>query len=112
MKNKVLDLAMSINDFKHMNELMVAIDSELQLMKSDTDLVLHGFYLVLSELQKDSTLQRVSLLSTMLEVKKRYGVLTMFKHTAIDMCGITLAINHVRMLLKLKRLKQKHGCVA
>lgn len=112
MKNKVLDLAMNINDFKHMDELVVAMDSELQLMKSDIDLVLHGFYLVLSELQKDITLQRGSLLSTMVEVKKRYGVLTMFNHTAIDMCGITLAINHMRLLLKLKRLKRKYGYVA
>lgn len=112
MKNKVLDLAMNINDFKHMDELIVAVGSDISLMNSDTDLVLHGFYLVLLELQRDSTLQRQSLLSTMLEVKKQYGMLTMFKHTAIDMCAITLAINHVRLLLKLKQIKQKYGCVA
>lgn len=105
MKNKVLDLAFSIQDFKHLGELLMALNSYSPSASNHEDDVLRGFQLILAELKDDSSLQRNTLLTTMLEVKKQYGMLTMFNHTIEQMSAITLAINHVQYRLKMQRLR-------
>ncbi|CGF78011.1 hypothetical protein IQ781_21725 [Bacillus sp. N447-1] len=105
--NEILDLALNIDGFEHMEELLIAFNTSTQLMRFDTEMVLKGCQLILLALQHDITLQRHTLFATMLEVKRRYGVLHKFKHTASDMCAITLAINQVKHLLKVTKLKQQ-----
>lgn len=103
MKNKILDLLFDIENFKHTQEVINAINSYSPLMASDIDKVLCGIYLILSEVNDDITLQRPTLLHTMLNVKTRYGVLTKFKHTISEFNAITLAITHVKDCLKAQR---------
>ena len=64
-------------------------------------MMLKGYQLILLALQSDITLQRNTLFATMVEVKQ-YRMLHNFKNTASDMCAITLAINHIKHLLKVK----------
>ncbi|ENJ6135011.1 hypothetical protein AB1Z82_001106 [Bacillus cereus] len=106
-KNEILNLALNIDGFEHMEELLITINTPTQLMRFDTEMVLKGCQLILLGLQHDITLQRHTLFTTMLEVKRRYGMLHNFKHTALDMCAITLAINQVKHLLKVTKLKQQ-----
>ncbi|WP_217994274.1 hypothetical protein [Bacillus thuringiensis] len=111
-KNEILDLALNTGGFEHMEELLITINTPTQLMRFDTEMVLKGCQLILLALQHDITLQRHTLFTTMLEVKRRYGMLHNFKHTASDMCAITLAINQVKHLLKVKKLMRQYGVVA
>ncbi|MCC2437285.1 hypothetical protein AB1I91_07685 [Bacillus paranthracis] len=100
-------MALNIDGFEHMEELLIAINTNSKLMKLDTEMVLQGYQLILLALQQDTTLKRHTLFTTMLKVKRRYGMLHNFKHTALDMCAITLAINQVKHLLKVTKLKQQ-----
>ncbi|MEB9610019.1 hypothetical protein P4J23_08155 [Bacillus cereus] len=106
-KNEILDLALNTDGFEHMEELLIVINTNSKLMQLDTEMVLKGYQLILLALQHDITLQRHTLFTTMLEAKRRYGMLHNFKNTASDMCAITLAINQVRHLLKVTKLKQQ-----
>ncbi len=106
-KHEILDLALNTDGFEHMEELLITINTPTQLMRFDTEMVLKGCQLILLALQHDITLQRHTLFTTMLEVKRRYGMLHNFKHTALDMCAITLVINQVKHLLKVTKLKQQ-----
>ncbi|WP_066314531.1 hypothetical protein [Bacillus sp. FJAT-29814] len=103
MRNKVLDLLFDIKDFKNTEELIIALNSYSPLMSKDTDRVLNGFYLVLKELAFDSSYQRHTLLATMVNVKRNYGMLTYFTHTVEQMNAITLAITHVKDCLRTQR---------
>ncbi|PHD29922.1 hypothetical protein [Bacillus wiedmannii] len=111
-KNEILDLALNTDGFEHMEELLIAINTSTQLMRLDTEMVLKGYQLILLALQHDITLQRHTLFTTMLAVKRRYGMLYNFKNTASDMCAITLTINHVRRVLNVKKLMRQYDVVA
>ncbi|PEA67723.1 hypothetical protein [Bacillus toyonensis] len=106
-KNEVLDLVLNTDGFEHMEELLIAINTNSKLMQLDTEMVLKGYQLILLVLQHSIALQRNTLFATMLEVKKQYRMLHNFKNTDSDMCAITLAVNHVRHELKFKKLKQQ-----
>lgn len=106
-KNEILDLALNIDGFEHVEELLIAINTNSKLMQLDTEMVLNGYQLILLVLQHSIALQRNTLFATMLEVKRQYRMLHNFKNTASDMCAITLAINHVRHELKVTKLKQQ-----
>ncbi|PGE12054.1 hypothetical protein COM54_07440 [Bacillus toyonensis] len=106
-KKEILNLALNTDGFEHMEELLIAINTNSKLMQLDTEMVLKGYQLILLLLQDNIALQRHTLFTTMLEVKRRYGMLYNFKHTASDICAITLAINQVKHLLKVTKLKQQ-----
>ncbi|GAB6601441.1 hypothetical protein C2L96_25845 [Bacillus cereus] len=106
-KNKIVDVALKIDEFEHTEELLFAINADSKLLKRDSEMMLKGYQLILLALQSDITLQRNTLFATMVEVKKQYRMLHNFKNTASDMCAITLAINHIKHLLKVKKLKQQ-----
>lgn len=111
-KNEILDLALNIDGFEHVEELLIAINTNSKLMQLDTEMVLNGYQLILLVLQHSIALQRNTLFATMLEVKRQYRMLHNFKNTASDMCAITLAINHVRHELKVNKLMRQSGVVA
>lgn len=111
-KNEILDVAFNIDEFEHTEELLLAINTDSKQLKRDTEMVLKGYQLILLALQSDITLQRNTLFATMLEVKRQYRMLHNFKNTASDMCAITLAVNHVRHLLKVKKLQQQLSKIA
>ncbi|AJH65701.1 hypothetical protein bcere0016_40560 [Bacillus cereus 95/8201] len=111
-KNKILDLALNIDGFEHMEELLIAINTNSKLMQLDTEMVLKGYQLILLVLQHNIAVQCNTLFATMLEVKRQYRMLHNFKNTASDMCAITLTINHVRHELKVKKLMRQYGVVA
>lgn len=106
MKDKLLDLIRSFEGFKHTEELITAINgySALMAKKQDKAMVLNGFYVLLCELKNNTTLQRGSLLSTMLAVRNHYG-----RHTddLIKHSSISFAINHVQWLIKKQTMKRE-----
>lgn len=111
-KNEVLDLALNIDGFEHKEELLIAINTNSKLMQLDTEMVLKGYQLILLVLQHNMALQCNTLFATMLEVKRQYRMLHNFKNTDSDICAITLAVNHVRHELKVKKLMRQCGVVA
>jgi len=111
-KNEILNLAFNIDGFEHIEELLIAINTNSKLMQLDTEMVLKGYQLILLILQHSFALQRNTLFATMLEVKKQYRMLHNFKNTDSDICAITLAVNHVRHELKVKKLMRQCGVVA
>ncbi|HFJ9456972.1 TPA: hypothetical protein ACGW7F_002164 [Bacillus cereus] len=111
-KKEILNLALNTDGFEHMEELLIAINTNSKLMQLDTEMVLKGYQLILLVLQDNIALQRNTLFATMLEIKRQYRMLHNFKNTASDMCAITLTINHVRHELKVKKLMRQYGVVA
>ncbi|PGT92229.1 hypothetical protein COD18_15460 [Bacillus cereus] len=111
-KNKILDLALNIDGFEHMEELLIVINTNSKLMQLDTEMVLKGYQLILLVLQHNIVLQCNTLFATMLEVKRQYRMLHNFKHAPVDMCAITLAVNHIRHELKFKKLMRQYDVVA
>jgi len=108
LRNQILNTALNIEGFKHFNELK-KVSGYCHLATRDKNMMLQGFILILSELENDISLQHNTLLATMINVKKQYGVLTKFKHTMADMCAITLAIANVRTRLTFKSLWEAQG---
>ncbi len=107
MINRLLDMAQSLEDFKHYEELLAAI--ELNSVMYDTDYTMNGLRIVLEELHDDISLQRDTLLKTMLNVRNQYAIRCKFRHTMYDMCSLGIAINHVKRLLDIQRNKRKYG---
>ncbi|WP_045518110.1 hypothetical protein [Neobacillus niacini] len=105
MMSKVLDLLFAIDDFRHTEELLVALNNYSPLMSKESDVVLNGFYLILKELAFDSNYQRHTLLATMINVKRNYAMLSYFNHTVEQLNAITLAILHVKDCLRTQRNK-------
>lgn len=109
MKNTLIDIAMSIDGFKHIEELIGLINHESPFLNShvESKRVFNGIQLILRELQDDISLQRNTLAQTMLHVRNQYAVLNRHRHTAQQMNAITMAIGHVKYCLKRNRMSKQ-----
>lgn len=114
MKNKLIDIAISIDEFNHIEELILLINRKTPYFDSMTEMkrVFNGFELVLCELKDDISLQRDTFYQTILNVRNNYAVLNRHKHTSMQMNAITLAIAHVKYCLKMKRFKEQMKSVS
>lgn len=54
-KNEILNLALNTEEFEHMEELLIAINTNSKLMQLDTEMVLKGYQLILLVLQHSIT---------------------------------------------------------
>ncbi|WEZ08135.1 hypothetical protein P5663_19260 [Priestia flexa] len=114
MKNTVIDIAISIDGFNHIEELILLINRNTPYFDSMTEMkrVFNGFELVLCELKNDIGLQRDTFYQTMLNVRNQFAVRNRHRHTAKQMNAITLAIAHVKYCLKMKQFKEQMKSVS
>ncbi|MDF0727250.1 hypothetical protein PY093_11125 [Cytobacillus sp. S13-E01] len=110
-KNYILDTAIGIKGFKHIEGVIEAINTKSALMASEDKSIQDGLWLILLEIEDDITLQRDTWYQTMLNVRNQYALRNRHNHTALQMNAITLAIAHVRDCMKLKRLRKQVALV-
>lgn len=97
LRERIYEVANSIEDFKHNKELTFVIHKKSLLPAMDKNMWLRGFLVMLNELKRDNTLQGETLLETMLNVKKVYvnrSKSTQGPYT--ELCYVTTAIAHMR----------------
>lgn len=96
IKNKIYDLALEI-EFIHFEALTIAINQESNIPLRDENLMLNGYIVMLTELQRDNSLIGTTLLNTLLNVKESLWLHSKFnvipnKH----LTSVTLAIAHMK----------------
>jgi hypothetical protein len=107
MKNLIIDTAISIDGFKHVESVIDMINAKSALKVSESEAILSGFMLILQELDDDVSMQRESLYHTMLNVKNQFAMRNRHRHTAMQLHAITIAIAHVRDCNKMRKMKQQ-----
>ncbi|EJP85994.1 hypothetical protein [Bacillus cereus] len=60
-KNEILDLALNTDGFEHLEELLIAVNTNSKLMQLNTEMVLKGYQLILLVIQHNNALQRNTL---------------------------------------------------
>lgn len=102
MKNVIIKTVLSIKGFKHLQELKAVLNHSSLNVKEE-GIILDGLMFIIWELEDNPSLQRKSLISTMMNVKKDYAIRNKFNHTVQQMYAIDSAILYVRQYRKYKK---------
>jgi hypothetical protein len=101
LRNEILDKAIII-DFPYIDELSAEISRHSFLYAKDKSSYLLGFSVMLTELQRDSSLQGKTLFDTLLNVKAALWLRYKHKSNSKPLNQITLTVRHME-------LNYKHG---
>lgn len=104
MKNELLNKAMALSEFKHMEELLAVLEKNSHSKLISDQEIYYGFKLILEVIATHHSVQYDTLLATALYIKRNYGFMTGYNNTLKELNAISLAVNHVMYRLKLQRI--------